>query len=273
MRLHHFLISSTALLLMSHNAFARCNCPDDDDYEDSSYDYLLEGDFQLSLLLGIATLNQDDGSIKVAPDEVDVLTQSNGNDWDTWTGQFGVGYVMPLYWGEDAEESKMESGIAWFDTITPQINVYVIGESDMEGDVLRFGHEDDKDATYSSDFSSTRLMFDVAFDVLTIRDFSFYGLAGLGIAWNTTNLDWIPNPGVPIPGFSLSDTNSSGFAYEFGVGVDYEVLGDLDISLQYLYTAFDDINIQGADDFPFEVSDTELDVNAQSLLLGVRLTI
>ncbi|MFA6038298.1 MAG: hypothetical protein WC748_09300 [Legionellales bacterium] len=270
MRLHHYLLSSTALLFMSHVAFANCNCADDYD-DDSSYDYLFEGDFQLSLLLGIADVTHGDGTLQVDSTESDSLTQTNSNAWETFTGQFGVSYIMPLYWGEDAEEDKLETGMAWFDSITPQINVYLLGDTTLEGDVLRFGYKNE--ATYDMDFNSTRLMFDVAVDVFTVRDFSFFALGGLGIAWNSTSLNWVPNPGEDLTGFNLAETDSSGFAYEFGGGVNYEVLGDLDVSLQYLFTVLDNVSAQGADDFYDDIHTSDLDIHVQSILLGVRLTI
>ena len=164
------LLASTLTLISSIALAAPCNCPDDDDYYDDderSYEYLLEGDFQLSLLLGIATTSQEDSTIKIATTETDVLLQDN-TDWDSWTGQFGVGYVMPLYWsfGEEDDvydyDDEDDLEISWFDSLTPQINVYILGGSTLEGDVLRFGDADDNSATYAMDFHSTRLMFDLA---------------------------------------------------------------------------------------------------------------
>jgi opacity protein-like surface antigen len=281
MRLHHFLLTSLSLLLISQSALADYSCcedDDDDDYndDDRSYDYLLEGDFELSLLVGIATIKQSNSTIQSDLTQTDTLVQDS-SDWDSWTGQFGIGYEMPLYWsfGEDDEDYDEYSDISWFNTLTPQLNVYILGGGSLDGDVLIFGEPNRNDATYDMDFHSTRLMFDLAFDVLTVRDFSFYGLAGLGIAWNTTDFSYTPNPDSGLKGgYNLEDTDTSGFAYEFGAGVDYAVLADLEISLQYLYTVFNDVNVSGNNDVvDFEASSSDMDIKAQSILLGVRLSI
>ena len=101
-------------------------------------------------------------------------------------------------------------------------------------------------------------------------------MGGLGIAWNTIDFDWKGNPGsdVEVREFHLDETDSSGFAYEFGGGVNYAVGEDIAISLQYLYTVFDNVNVSGINDLnDFEVESSDLDIKSQSVLLGVRLSI
>lgn len=281
MRLYHYLLSSTALILISQTAFANCNCADDyyDNDDARSYDYLWEGEFEASLLLGIASISQDDSIMQSDITETDLLVQ-NSSDWDSWTGQFGIGYEMPLYWsfGEDDDDFEDDPEISWFNTLTPQLNVFIIGGSDLDGNIYTFENPEHQIATYSIDFHSTRLMFDLGLDVLTVRNFSFYALAGLGIAWNTTEFHWIPDPDEPNvkPGFSLEETDTSSFAYEFGAGVDYAASEEIDLTLQYLYTVFDGVSVSGLNpnsDFDYQAHTTDFDVKAQSILLGVRITI
>ncbi|MGA2654780.1 MAG: outer membrane beta-barrel protein [Gammaproteobacteria bacterium] len=280
MRSRHFLLAIPALILFSATVFADCDCDDDDDDDvERSYDYLWEGEFDASLLLGISSISQDDSIIQSDLTETDLLVQNSSN-WDSWTGQFGIGYEMPLYWsfGEDDDNYDEDSDISWFDTLTPQINVFIIGGTDLDGNIYTFENPEHQIATYSIDFHSTRLMFDLGLDILTVRNFSFYAIGGLGIAWNTTEFHWNKDPDEPDvkPGFSLEETDTSSFAYEFGGGVDYAASEDIDIALQYLYTVFDDVSVSGLNPnsyFDYEAHSSDFDVKAQSILLGVRITI
>ncbi len=242
--------------------------------EDGLFD---EGSFQFSALIGIATIDQNDGKVKVTRSETDTLLQTNSDDWKSWTGQLGVGYVFPLEWEDEEDENEYrhnrdeddEINVSWFDSITPQINVYVLSGNKLEGDVRRFNDPDDIDATYNINFDSTRLMFDLALDVLTVNELSFYVMAGLGVAWNTADFNLNPNRGVPIHDLKIQESQSTDFAFEFGGGLDYALDENFDITLQYLWTDLTDIGIGGVDDI-FHVHSDNMDVKTQAIFLGVR---
>ena len=235
-----------------------------------------DGNFQFSTLIGIATVDQNDGTIAVTRSETDTLLQTNGDAWDSWTGMFGVGYVFPLEWEDEEEysyhrhaEEPNDNEPRWFGTVTPQLNLYILSGTTLEGDVRRFNDLDDVDATYDMEFDSTRLMFDVALDVLTVSELSFYVIAGLGVAWNSANFDLTPNDCVPIHGLNIQESQSTDFAYEFGAGLDYALYEEFDITLQYLYTGLTDVGVGGVDDI-FHVHSSDMDVVSQAVFLGIR---
>jgi opacity protein-like surface antigen len=183
-----------------------------------------------------------------------------------------VGYEIPLPWLNDDEDEE----IRWFDALTPQINVYILQQTDVEGSVKRFDDSDDVDADYKMNFESTRLMLDFELDIFTVRDFSFYGIGGLGIAWNSADYTATPHGMIPIASVDLPTNDSTGFAYEFGGGVDYAVDEGIDITLQYLWTRLNDVTISGdVNIFDEEIYHTNTDISndIQSILLGVRLDI
>lgn len=235
-----------------------------EDIDDDSY-------FQLSLSAGIANASQHDSELVVTQSETDILKQTNDNNWSGWTVQFGLGYVVPLYW-EWNDEDESETQIQWLNAITPQLNLYILNGTDLTGEVKRFNDSDDVDATYNMQFDSTRLMFDTAINILSVRDFSFFAMAGLGIAWTSTDFVMLHDSHVRIDDLDLGASNDSDFAYEFGGGINYYIDEDFDISLQYLYTRFSNVNVSGQDE-NFKVYSSDLDIKTQSLLLGARIKI
>lgn len=83
--------------------------------------------------------------------------------------------------------------VQWFNAINPQLNVYYLGNGDIEGDVWRFESPDWNQMDYSMDFDSTRLMFDLGINIVTIEKFSLYAIGGAGLSWNNTQLNATPN--------------------------------------------------------------------------------
>ncbi|MFA6036700.1 MAG: outer membrane beta-barrel protein [Legionellales bacterium] len=219
------------------------------------------------LMGGITTIDAEDTDLVVTASETDKLVQTNGNDWDTWTGQIGFGYVFSFV------EDFSTGDVAWFPIINPQINLYVIGDSDITGDVWRFESPAYNQADYTMGFRSTRVMFDLGVTIAAIDRFSIYALGGLGAAWNSTSFNAQGKDGLdcPIDNVNLNEEDSSGFAYEFGGGLTFAATDRVAISLEYLYTGFDDVDLGG--DPALDIDGSNLYINAQSVLLGLRFAI
>ncbi len=249
------LLGCTILTTLSSPAFA--------DEFDPFVEFLVFG--------GIASLDAGDSTIRITSQETDQLVQTNENDWKAWTGQVGLGYVAQF-----AEE--LSSGeVDWFPIINPQINVYYLGGEDIEGDVWRFQDPNFNQADYSMKFHSTRLMFDLALTIAQIERLSIYAIGGLGIAWNEIDFNARSTEVCPIEDVSLNSNNDNSFAYEFGGGLTYAAFDSMAISLEYLYTGFnniglgdhnDDVNDQGLD-----VKASDIDIHSQAVLLGLRFAL
>lgn len=235
-----------------------------------------EDGFQILIAGGIASLDQD-GSIDVTSNETDTLVQGD-EGWDSWTAKVGVGYQFPLMENEDDDEDDLQ----WLPNLTPQLNLYYLGGGDIDGDVLRY--ENSNQADYSMDYSSTRLMFDLALTLASMERFSVYVLGGLGASWNNTSLETTPTSEFLPFGFELEDSDSTTFAYEFGAGIGYAITDDIGISLEYLYANLGDVEVQGnasltggdydADDpRTLDIENSDVEISSQSILLGLNFAL
>ncbi len=90
--------------------------------------------FEIIGAAGIANLRLNDGTLGVTSSETDRLKQTNRNDWDSFTGQVGIGYVYYFSGKQQYSESTQ-----WFPSIEPQVNGYYIAKDTLRGDVWRFG--------------------------------------------------------------------------------------------------------------------------------------
>ncbi len=226
--------------------------------------------FEILVMGGTVSLDAEDTSLQITEWETDKLTQANEGDWKSWTGQIGVGYVYPL--AEDLETGDVQ----WFPLINPQLNVYYLDGDGIHGDVHQFESAEFDTLDYKMDYRSTRLMYDVGITVAAIDKFSIYAIGGAGIAWNQVEFKAKPNAfGLECgtEGFELDTENSTSFAYEFGGGMTYAILDDVAISVEYLYTGFKDVKIGDDTDSDFDIESDDLDVNSQSILLGLRFAI
>ncbi len=226
--------------------------------------------FELLVMGGIATLDANDSSAQMTPIQIDKLVQTNDNDWNAGTGQIGIGYV----WG--LTDDLQLADTFWFTRLNPQLNLYYLG-GDIDGDVWRFQNPNYNQAHYESDFNSTRLMFDLALSVFELEAFSVYALGGLGIAWNEINYHAQMNPSCncEIMDINLDSHHNNGFAYEFGAGITYAVMDDMAISLEYLYTGLNEIQLGNLTDEAngLTIHGNNFDINTQSVLLGLRFAL
>ncbi|MFI4955175.1 MAG: hypothetical protein ACHP9Y_04600, partial [Gammaproteobacteria bacterium] len=179
----------------------------------------VEPTLQLTGMLGIANIQQNDATYDLTSSETDKLVATDTQNWDSWSLQLGAGYKIPLFWNINKEKSADD--IQWFTAITPQINFYILNGTDIPGQVYRFEDSDDNDAAYKMKFNSTRLMFDTALTIAKLRRLSVQGIAGLGFARNSVDLALEPYPDTHLEPLNFNGGSSTGFAYEFGAGLTY----------------------------------------------------
>lgn len=232
----HLALTMGAILLTSSNiALAETN-----------HDH-----FEILLMGGLANLDADD---------MDSLIQTNEDEWESFTGQVGLGYVyfFPI---------ELETGaVQWFPSINPQVSVYFLGGDDIEGEVSQQRSEFN-DIDYTMELQSTRAMFDLALTLASIDWFSIYAIGGAGVAWNKTKFSTTHNQA------DLDTSNSSGIAYEFGGGATAQLRFDLAVSVEYLYTRLTDVGLADHTDPDFDNQSSEFDINSQAILLGLRLAL
>ncbi len=240
----------------------------------TSLAYANEGEFEpffeAVIMGGIASLHAGDSTIDMTASETDKLVQTNENDWNSWIGQLGLGYVFQL-------TDEWASGeVQWFPLITPQLNLYVLGNGEIKGDMYQYESAALNNLDYTADFNSTRVMFDLNVTLAAIEQFSVYALAGAGIAWNTIDFQATPNLNglaCGANGFNIESASSTSFAYEFGAGLTYAMADDIALSLEYLYTGLNDVGIGNEDDIGFDLQSADFDMNTQAVLFGVRFAL
>jgi len=219
-----------------------------------------ENYWELMIFGGAATMDIDP-TIRVTPSETNRLSQENGSQLDSWTAQLGVGYVIPLF-----DSERFSDEIQWLPAIEPQINVYYLS-GDNKGDVYFDSSNDFDVADYKMRIDSTRLMFDLGVTLASYRNFSVYGLAGIGPSWNDIDYSATPNANGEDCGVGhvSADSNSTNFAYEFAAGITYDLNDDFGVSLQYLFAGFSDVEVEDSG-----LKSSDIDLHSNSIMLGLR---
>jgi opacity protein-like surface antigen len=224
--------------------------------------------WEVVLMGAPATLDAGNTNIFMNNNQLDILKQNNSSDWDAWSGNLGVSFVIPLFCA-----TECPGQVQWFTALAPQINGYYLS-GDINGTVDRFGDfvGDFNDTNYSMDIKSTRLMFDLALTIATYRNFSVYAIAGIGPSWNRIDFDSKANDCVV--GMELDDHTDTNFAYEIGAGINFGVTQHLAVTLEYLYAGFNNLDLSEHGNIGgFEVSaleSEEFDLSSQAIFLGLR---
>lgn len=188
--------------------------------------------FDLIGAAGVAQLYAGNGELGVTSSETDKLVQTNRGDWNTFAAQLGAGYV---HYFRDAK--RYNERTRWFSAIEPEVNVYYLGSSNVNGDVWRFDSSDFNQLTYNMPIKSTRLMFDTALTIVSRKWLSLYGIAGIGKAWNRFGYS-DSDKGLSCPDQVLVlDSNSrSNLAWEAGAGLGFLLSKRVSVTVEYLYT-------------------------------------
>lgn len=230
--------------------------------------------FEVIGALGIANLMAGDGYLGVTSSETDRLVQTNSSDWNTFTGQLGLGYVYYLHGAQRYSENTQ-----WFPLIEPEINGYYLGRNSIKGDVWRFSSPAFNDMTYNMPIESYRLMFDTALTVVSKRQYSLYAIGGIGNAWNRIGYSDSDRSSIPCADqyLGLNTTTRSSFAWEAGAGLSYAFNNRFALSLEYLYTDLGQVKtpasgFTGAITAPVIVP-ANIKLTSQAALLGLHVAI
>jgi len=231
------------------------------------------GYFELIGAGSVSAVIAGNGLLGVTGNEVDTLIQTNRNDWNSWGGQLGAGYV---YFISNAQ--KYSDKVQWFPRIEPELNVYYTSYKNS-GDVFRFGSSAFNSLTYTIPVDSTRLMVDGALTVASWRQISTYIIGGIGNAWNRIGYRDEVAVSTPcnIANLKLNNNNSSNFVWEAGAGLTYDINKNIALSFEYLYTDFGTLKTSGNGTAygittPL-ISPASFNFAAQGLLLGLHIVV
>ena len=185
---------------------------------------------------GIASLVMNDVTLDLTSIEVDELHQTHKDEWRAWTANLGFGYVIPFF------DISRPNDAQWFTAIEPQINAYYL-QGSMKGDFDRFVNFPGifNDTDYSLRVESARLMFDTSLTFLTLRNLSFFGIAGIGPSWNRVTLDAYETD--CLMELDIERHTSTNLAYEFGGGLIFTASENLAFTAEYLYTGFRNVKL------------------------------
>lgn len=231
------------------------------------------GYFDAIVAASLSTAHTGNSLLGVTSSEIDTLVQTNDNQWKSWGGQVGVGYVYLF-----SHAQKYSDHVQWFPMIEPELNFY-FGKYQSKGDVYRFGSAAFNELSYDSSIISRRLMFDTALTVTSWHHLSAYVIAGLGDAWNRVGYSDAPNLGAvcAIQNIYLNSKHGSNFAWEAGAGVTVAFNDRVGVSAQYLYTDFNHLRTSGVGSTGIItapiISSPRFNLHAQAVLLGLHVAI
>jgi outer membrane autotransporter protein len=238
-----------------------------------SYVHHTPGYFEVIGAASLSKVRAGNAQLGVTSDETDTLVQTNRNAWRSWGAQLGLGYV---YFIGDAQ--RYFDGAQWFPMIEPELNVYYNNYKNR-GDVYRFGNAAFNQLTYNMPIRSTRLMLDAALTVVSYRQLSAYGIAGIGNAWNRVAYRDTTNSGdtCNTQQVSLNNLRKSRFVWELGAGVAYDMSDRVGLSFEYLYTDFGKLRTSGAGNTGLittpVISPAGFRLRTQALLLGLHVAL
>jgi opacity protein-like surface antigen len=197
------------------------------------------GHFEVIGGLGGAQLDTGNSELGVTQSETDKLVQTNTNTWNTWVGQFGLGYIF--YLGTTFRDFDQ---VQWFPFLEPELNLEQLSNNNITGDVWRFNSPAFNDLTFNTSLNSTRLMADAALTIASYKHFSIYAIGGIGSAWNRLKYSDTDNSGsgsgdtggpCSDQRLSLNHNTSTHFAWETGVGLTYAFNNRIGLSVEYQY--------------------------------------
>lgn len=211
----------------------------------------------------------------VTSSETDRLVQSGNNNWNNLAAQLGVGYVHYF-----RAPQQHQGSVLWFPSIEPEVNAYYLGASTIKGDVWRFESADFNELTYKMPIKSTRVMFDGALTIATVKKrLSLYAKGGIGNAWNRASYSDADkgDSSCALQGLHLNTATHSNFAWEAGAGLIYAFNQRVGLSLEYLYADLGTMKTSatgntGTITTPVIVP-ANFDLNSQAVLLGLHIAL
>lgn len=115
-------------------------------------------------------------------------------------------------------------------------------------------------------------MLDASLTVMSWRKFSLYAIGGVGVSWNTLDLD--SNGNDCVQSYEIDD-NDTNFVWEVGAGVTYAFTPHFALSFEYLFTEFENLQLgekaELADGTVLtDIESDSFNLDSQALMLGLR---
>ncbi len=241
------------------------------DYKGANYTFTeTPGHFEILGGPSISQLNAGNSSVGVTSTETDELVQTNSSNWNTFGGQLGAGYLY--YFGNAIPDSDK---VQWFPTVEPELNVYQLTSNSIDGNVIRYNNPAFGRFTFDIPVHSTRLMLDGALTVASWRQYSLYGIGGIGIGWTRLNYNDRGDSTCPDQ-LKISAKTNTNFVWEVGAGLNFAVNNRVGISLEYLYTDLGRVSTSSngyIGSFSVPVSPPSFRLKAQTGLIALHIAI
>jgi outer membrane autotransporter protein len=247
-------------------------------YKKYSHDYKNEipivlenpNHFEVIAALGISNVDAGNSYMDVTSSETDRLVQTNGNRWNTWVGQLGVGYVFYF-----PNKQRFSPNTQWLPSLEPQLNFYY-SDNRIEGDIYRFNDPAFNEFSYTSTITTSRLMLDAALTIVSKNAYSLFVIAGIGDAWSKINYHDAVNgtDTCNLSALSSSDRHQSNFVWELGAGIAYAFNDRANLSLEYLYTDFGSLKLPGSIQSSLlttPIAPSSFNLNTHAVLLGLHV--
>lgn len=222
---------------------------------------------------GIAKLSAGNSYLQVTSQETDTLVQTNSSQWSSYSAQLGVGYLRYF-----CDPNRSYDRVHWFSSVEPEVNLYYLGSDSIDGVVNRFGNPNWGQLNYDMPVRSTRLMLDMALNIVAYKHLSFYGIAGIGHAWNRVAYhDSAADVDCPPQTLNLNYKTSSNFAWEAGPGLLYDYDDRFSFSGEYLFTYLGKVKPGSGGSYGTianpTVSASSFTLRAQTILVGLHIAL
>lgn len=224
----------------------------------------LEGYFQLRGGLGAGWLSSEEATLGVSGYENDKLEESNE-----------LGLVATLGAGRVFLLSDEDEDWRWFPALVASLDGAYQFETTLSGDAVMYGDPDYDNYQYHADIENLNLMFNLTLAIAEYQRWTTFVIGGIGTAWTWVEYSDKEKSDIPIDSrIELESETNTTFAWQGGVGIGYEIMPELDVTLTYLYSDFgnvltsSDLQHRDADDDNIRITAAELDLTQQTLMLG-----
>lgn len=118
-----------------------------------------------------------------------------------------------------------------------QLNYYY-SSSTVNGNVWAFQSPNSINYSFQAPMRTSRLMIDIKPEFFVYKGFTPYGVVGAGVAWSNMSYHESPFPdNSPLGAVSLQHHTNTTAAWDLGLGVSRPITENLNMSIEYLYTA------------------------------------
>lgn len=225
--MHKLAFIATMLPLFAYAPLSSARCaPTTCNTCDSGYFEVIAG-------YGLASLGVGDANVGLGEVGNVRLHQDDSNHAGDAT--IGVGYTIPLL-----RTSSNIYEIGWLPGLSTQLNFHHLTKG-LSGELTQRSNPDFDNVDYNLSINSSRVMIDFALTLAQLQKFSVFVIGGAGESWTKVNYNNRVRAGRDRDRVILNQHTNSGFASEIGAGATLDVSCNFAVSLQYLYTNFNDI--------------------------------